>query len=94
MELLDYDGERDSPGSVCCDVCEKQASGELREEHSLRDFFRRNRRAYTAREAAGILSRAENIQWSEEDAGEAINYLIKTGKLKKLKNPFWKNKIT
>jgi len=39
------------------------------------------------------LARADNISWSEEDAGEAINYLVKTGKLKKLKNPLWKNKI-
>jgi hypothetical protein len=52
LELLDYDGEKDNPGSACCDVCDK-----------------------------------------EENAAEANNYLIKTGKLIKLRNFFWKNKI-
>ena len=94
LELLDYQGEKDSPGSGCCDVCEKEARGGLREQLSLEDFFRRNRLSYTAREAAEILARAKNIHWSEDDIMEAINYLIKTGKLKKLKNPLWKNKIT
>ena len=94
LDLLDYDGERDSPGLPCCDVCEKKASAALREENSLEDFFRRNRMAYTAGEAAGLLTQAENIRWSEEEAGEAINYLIKTGKLEKINNPLRKGKIT
>ena len=93
LELLDYEGEKDSPGSLCCDVCEQAARPILREESSLEDFFRRNKRSYTAREAARVLARAENIRWTEEDAGEAINYLIRTGKLKKSKNPLWKNRI-
>jgi ATP-dependent DNA helicase RecQ len=93
LDLLDYGGEKDSPGSYCCDVCEKEASMGLREEASLKDFFHRNRRCYTINEAARILARAENIRWPEEDAREAINYLIKTGGLKKLKNPLWKDKI-
>ena len=94
LGLLDYEGERDSPGTRCCDVCEKEAGIGLREEYSLRDFFRRNRRSYTAGEAARVLARAENIRLSEEEAGEAINYLIKAGKLKKSGNPLWKDKIT
>ena len=94
LDLLDYEGERDSPGTRCCDVCEKEASGTLREEQSLRGFFRRNRRAYTAGEAARVLAKAQNIRCSEEEASEAINYFVKTGALKRLKNPLWKNKIS
>ncbi|MCL2319052.1 MAG: RecQ family ATP-dependent DNA helicase [Treponema sp.] len=93
LDLLDYEGEKDSPGSACCDVCEKTSRAGLREEQSLLDFFRRNRRSYTAGEAAKVLARAEHIGWSGEEAGEAVNYLIKTGKLKKSKNPLWKDKI-
>ena len=93
LDLLDYGGERDSTGLTCCDVCEKKASGVLREENSMMDFFRRNRGAYTAKEAAGVLSRADNIRWSEEEAGEAINYLIKAGKLEKINNPLRKGKM-
>ena len=94
LDLLDYDGENDSPGTRCCDICEKEAASGLREEQSLRGFFRRNRRSYTAHEAARVLAKARNIRWSEEEASEAINYFVKTGDLKKLKNPLWKNKIT
>jgi len=94
LDLLDYEGEKDSPGLPCCDVCEKKASAALREEKSLKDFFRRNKRVYTSHEAARVLRRAGNIKWAEEDAGEAINYLVRAGQLKKLKNPLWKNKIS
>ena len=93
LDLLNYEGEKDSPGSSCCDVCEKKAKAGLREEKSLTDFFHRNRRAYTIHEAARVLSRAENIQWTEEEAGEVIKYLIKTGNLKTSKNPLWKKKL-
>ena len=94
LDLLDYEGEKDSPGAPCCDVCEKNAGAGLREEYSLTDFFRRNKRSYTAGEAARLLSRAENIRWSKEEAGEAISYLIKSGKLRKSKNPLWREKLT
>jgi len=94
LNLLDYEGEKDSPGSACCDVCEKEALPGLREGKSLLDFFRRNKRSYTVAEAAVVLARAENIRWSEEDAGEAIAYFLKTGKLRKSRNPLWKNRIT
>ncbi|MCL2381472.1 MAG: RecQ family ATP-dependent DNA helicase [Treponema sp.] len=94
LRLLGYEGELDSPGALCCDVCGKEASAFLREERCLRDFFRRNRRAYTVYEAARFLAGARNIRWSEEDATEAINHLIKTGELRKLKNPLWKHKVT
>jgi len=94
LDLLNYEGEKDSPGVSCCDVCDKESRAELREENVLVDFFRRNRRSYTACEASKVLARAENIRWSEEDAGDSINYLVKVGKLKKSGNPFWKKKIT
>ena len=93
LELLEFDGEKDSPGEYCCDVCEKKALPGLREEPSLLDFFRRNKLCYTVTEAAKQLARAENIRWSEDDAKEAINFLIKAGKLKKSKNPLWTNKL-
>jgi ATP-dependent DNA helicase RecQ len=99
LDLLDYEGEKDSPGSPCCDVCDGSShygsshTG-LREEYSLLDFFRRNKRSYTKTEAAGVLARSENIRWSEEDAAEAIDQLIKMGKIRKLNNPLWRNKLT
>ena len=93
LDLLDYEGEKDSPGSACCDVCEKTARTGLREEGSLLDFFRRNRRSYTVGEASRVLAGAEHIAWSGEDAGEAVKYLVTAGKLKKSKNPLWKGKV-
>ena len=93
LEMLDYEGEKDGSGVSCCDVCDGEARAELREEQALEDFFRRNRKAYTAGEAAKLLARAKNIRWSEEESGEAINYLIKTGKIIKMKNPLWKYKL-
>ena len=93
LDLLNYEGEKDSPASSCCDVCENLSSTELREEQSLADFFRRNSRSYTSKEAARLLTRAENLAWSEEEAEEAISYLIKAGKLKRSKNPLWKGKL-
>ena len=94
LGMLDYEGDNEYPESPCCDVCEGEAGGFLREESSLRDFFRRNRRRFTPQEARALLARAENIRWSEEDAGEAVKYLVKTGALKIARNVFWKNRIT
>ncbi|MCL2069602.1 MAG: RecQ family ATP-dependent DNA helicase [Treponema sp.] len=99
LSLLGYDGGStpefaDSPASACCDVCDGKASRALREERSLKDFFRRNRRCYTPGEASEVLSRAENIGWSEEEAGEVISHLLKTGKLKKHRNPLWRGRLT
>jgi len=93
LDLLDYEGEKDSPGSSCCDVCDKESKDRLREEHSLLDFLCRNKRSYTTEEATGILSRSENIGWSEEETTEAIDHLIKMGKIRKINNPLWKNKL-
>jgi len=93
LDLLDYDGERDSPGSSCCDVCGGQSLTRLREEDSLLDFFRRNKRCYSRTEAAKALARSENIRWSEEEAAEAIDYLVKAGKIGRVNNLLWKNKL-
>jgi ATP-dependent DNA helicase RecQ len=93
LKLLDYEGEMDNPGQSCCDVCDKKSSVRLREESSLVDFFRRNSRSYSIQEAGKVLSLAGNINWTGEDAEEAINYLIGAGKLKKQKNPLWKDKL-
>ena len=93
LDLLGYEGEKDSPGSSCCDVCEGESRAGLREEQSLLDFFYRNRRSYTLGEASAILARAGNICWSEEDANNAIGYLLLAGKLKKMNNPLWKKRI-
>jgi ATP-dependent DNA helicase RecQ len=94
LRLLDYQGDSESPESPCCDVCQGEAGAELREEASLVDFFRKNKRAYTIDEAAAVLSRAENIRWSGEDVKRCVRFLIGEGKLKKLNGLFWKNRIT
>jgi ATP-dependent DNA helicase RecQ len=94
LDLLDYDGERDSPGSSCCDVCDGLSHTRLREEHNLLDFFRKNKRCYSPTGAAKVLARSENIRWSEEDAAEAIEQLIKMGKIGRVSNPLWKNTLT
>jgi ATP-dependent DNA helicase RecQ len=94
LALLNYEGASDSPESLCCDVCEKHSDDKLREESSLTDFFRRNKRCYTVNEAVRVLVKAENIRWSEEDAGHAIKHLIKQGKLRTLNSIFWRNKVT
>jgi ATP-dependent DNA helicase RecQ len=94
LELLNYEGAGDSPESPCCDVCENEAAPGLREELSVLNFFRRNKRAYTINEAVSVLTRHTSVRWSEEDARQTLHRLIKNGKLKKLKNPFWRDKIT
>jgi ATP-dependent DNA helicase RecQ len=94
LALLDYDADGEVPGKNCCDVCEKKADAALREESSIMDFFRRNKRRFTDNEAASVLAASETIRWSEEEAGQVIGYLIKTGKLKRTGRFLWKNRIT
>ncbi|MDR2607468.1 MAG: RecQ family ATP-dependent DNA helicase [Treponema sp.] len=93
LGLLNYEGERNSPESDCCDVCDGNAGTQLREEQSLCGFFRRHGLSYTVNEAAALLADAKAIAWSENEAAEAIRFLVKAGKLKVVKNFFWKNKI-
>jgi ATP-dependent DNA helicase RecQ len=93
LTMLNYDANGESPETQCCDVCEHQASAALREESSVWNFFRRNKRCYTEIEAASIMAKTD-IHCSEEEAKLVINYLIKNGMLKKSKNYFWKNTLT
>jgi hypothetical protein len=94
LALLDFDAKGEVPEKLCCDVCEKEADGELREESSILNFFRKNKRRFTQNEAAAVLANSKTTRWSEQDAAAVIGYLIKTGKLRKTKKFPWKGKIT
>jgi len=92
LKMLNYDSN-ESPEAQCCDVCEHEASAELREESSVLNFFRRNKRCYSMNEAAGILAQSESHYWSEGDAKQVINHLLAVGSLKVSKNPLFKHRI-
>jgi len=94
LALLDYDLSAEVPEKNCCDVCENEAGGGLREEASVINFFRKNKRRFTIAEAASVLAESETIRWSEEDAFMVIEHLIKTGRLKQTGKFPWKNRIT
>lgn len=94
LALLDYDAKGEVPEKLCCDICEKEANGNLREESSILNFFRRNKRRFTQNEAASLLAKSETLRWSETDASAVIGYLIKTGKLRKTGKFPWKGRIT
>jgi len=94
LSLLNYDANGESPETLCCDVCEKEASDTFREELSLLDFFRKNKRCYTINQAASVLAKADGFVWSEAEIKLAVNHLIDRGKLKKSKNIFWKGMVT
>jgi len=97
LAMLNYDSD-EAPEKLCCDVCNpqdgKKTNDTLREEASVLDFFRRNRRRFTYDEAVSVLAESKTIKWSEEDASMVIGYLLKSKKLKRIKNFLWKNKIT
>ncbi|GHU82686.1 ATP-dependent DNA helicase RecQ [Spirochaetia bacterium] len=98
LKLLNYqspDPEAvESPESHCCDVCEGVGSPFLREERSLHGFFRKNRRVYTLKEAAVVLSLQDTVNWSEDEAKQAVTQLIRLGTLGRIKNFLWKDRIT
>jgi ATP-dependent DNA helicase RecQ len=94
LKLLDYNANGESPETKCCDVCEGRASAALREETSVRDFFRRNKRCYTVNGAVGVLVQAETARWSEDQAKQVVNHLVKTGGLKKTRKFLWKGALT
>ncbi|MCL2410877.1 MAG: RecQ family ATP-dependent DNA helicase [Treponema sp.] len=94
LALLNYDSGGEVPEEFCCDVCEQNASSNLREEASIIDFFRRNKRCYTQLQAAAVLAENKTIRWSHDEVSIVINTLIKSGKLKRLKYFPWKGKIT
>jgi ATP-dependent DNA helicase RecQ len=85
LDLMDYrppGPHQESPEEGCCDVCSGKASLYYREERSLIDFFRRNKRCYTPDEAVRVLAGAKEAAWSEEEAKLAVTSLIKTGTLR------------
>ncbi|MDR1374305.1 MAG: ATP-dependent DNA helicase RecQ, partial [Treponema sp.] len=94
LALLDYEGSGGSPGDGCCDVCGGTAGKALREEASLTDFFRRNRRIYTLKEAAAVLARTGTAGWTEDEARRAVLELIQTKRLRRIRNFLWKDKLT
>jgi ATP-dependent DNA helicase RecQ len=94
IEMLNYDNGGECPETQCCDVCEQQASAALREESSIVDFFRRNKRRYTPTEAASVLAQTDTLRWSEKEAKLVIDHLIRGGKLRKAGNFLWKETLT
>ncbi|MDR2730109.1 MAG: RecQ family ATP-dependent DNA helicase [Treponema sp.] len=94
LTLLNYDSSGEVPEYNCCDICEKRPSKKLREEDTIIRFFRKNKRRFTCDEAASVLSNAKTIRWSSDEASHVITMLIKSGKLKKINNFLFKNKIT
>ncbi|MCL2214628.1 MAG: RecQ family ATP-dependent DNA helicase [Treponema sp.] len=106
LSLLNYDSGGEVPENFCCDVCypkdnsylsgnfDSKANGNLREESSTINFFKKNKRRFTQSQAASVLAAAKTIRWSETEASRAIGYLIKTKKLRRLNLFPWRNKIT
>jgi ATP-dependent DNA helicase RecQ len=94
LALLNYDSGGEVPENFCCDVCENKVDADLREEKTIMDFFRRNKRRFTLDGAASVLAESETFLWSQEEAELVISYLLKTGKLKRIKRFPWKNRIT
>jgi ATP-dependent DNA helicase RecQ len=92
-KMLDYDSSGETPETMCCDVCEQQASTALREESAVWNFFRANKRCYTANEAASVLAQAEQFLWSQDEAKQAIDHLVKNGRLKKSSQLLWKGAL-
>ena len=94
LKMLNYDADSGSPPAQCCDVCEGLAKDSLREEESVIDFFRRNRRRYTVNEAVRVMANTENLFLSEADAKHIIRHFIDSGRLVKSNNIFWKGTLS
>jgi ATP-dependent DNA helicase RecQ len=94
LKLLDYEGERNSPETGCCDICEGKARDELREEKPVRDFILRNRRSYTLGEGAARIAGTASLGCGEQEAELLLKGLLGLGKIRKSRNIFWKNKLT
>nr|AGS53453.1 ATP-dependent DNA helicase RecQ [uncultured bacterium contig00027] len=94
LALLDFDANGEVPEKNCCDVCLNKASNGLREEKTILEFFHKNKRRFSVERAASVLSEANTVRWSQEDASRVIGYLLKEGKLKKSCKFFWKSRIT
>jgi len=93
LKMLNFDSGGESPETQCCDVCEHEASAALREESSVVNFFRRNKRCYSLNAASDKLAQSKSHFWSEKDAKQVINHLLAVGRIKVSKNPLWKGKI-
>jgi ATP-dependent DNA helicase RecQ len=93
LDLLNYDGENETPVSACCDVCAGKARQSVRETPLL-DFFKRNRRCYTITQAAVILAESQHYSWSTDEVKQAIQEFISMKQLKVSKNILWKNKLS
>ena len=94
LKMLNYDSGGEVPEKICCDVCEKEASDILREEPSILEFFKKNKRRFTQTQAAATLEKNKTNRMSQEEINKILNYLIKTNKIKKINNFLWKNKLT
>ncbi|MDR1868424.1 MAG: RecQ family ATP-dependent DNA helicase [Treponema sp.] len=94
LALLDYEGGGEVPETLCCDICENEATGNLRENPVIEKFFRKNKRRFKQSEAASVLAASETLRWSQEDANMVISYLLKSGKIRKTGKFLWKNSLT
>jgi ATP-dependent DNA helicase RecQ len=94
LAMLGNDTSREVPEKFCCDVCENEAMLQLREEASVINFFRKNKRRFSPDQAASVLAENSTVLWSQKEASEVIAYLLKTGKLRKTGKFPWKGKIT
>jgi ATP-dependent DNA helicase RecQ len=93
LNLLNYEGPKDNPGHLCCDVCQGRSPEFLREEPAIKDFIKRNRRVYTVYEAEKVLGKAKNLNLSEHEAGDLLRSLLALGVIRKSKNPLWRNRL-
>jgi ATP-dependent DNA helicase RecQ len=93
LNLLNYEGPKDNPGTSCCDVCQGKVSQFFREEPAIKNFIKRNSRFYTVYEAEKVLARAENLKLSEQEAGELLRILLELRIIRKSANPLWKNRL-
>ena len=94
LTLLNYDSGGETPEKNCCDVCEGKSKNVLREESSILNFFKKNKKRFTQSEASSVLAANTTVRWSEEEASRVISYLTRNNQLKKHKYFPWKDKIT
>ncbi|MDR2901308.1 MAG: RecQ family zinc-binding domain-containing protein, partial [Treponema sp.] len=103
LALLNFEGDTETTEHGCCDVCEKTASVQLREEASITSFFKHNPNMYTVYEAAKILEQTSDHKWSqppwsrppwtEDDVKIVLKHLLEKGSIRKNKIILWKYKI-
>ena len=94
LAMLGNDTDGEVPEGICCDICEKEASSNLREEIPVLDFIKKNKRRFTIDQAALTLSKNADVRWSQDEASAVIKFLLKNGKVKKAGKLLWKGKLT